>query len=135
MNQDQYAELLQKFIQKETDVSQKQQKLVEAKANLTGYKDGYIDQAYIPWEMAEAIAQYESRVTQANNDLRKEEEDFLKLRSAVILNLPVKNIGVSVPIKHSEIGRSVLNVKAVQKEGTRGDVAEDFTLFVDEKQY
>lgn len=135
MNQDQYAELLQKLIQKEKDVAEKRLKLVEAKANLTGYKAGYIDTAYISWEMAEAVAQYESQVTRANDNLSKAVEDFLKVRSSAIIGLPVKNIGVSVQIKHSEIGRSMLNVRALQKEGTRGDVPEDFTLFIDEKQY
>ncbi len=135
MNQDQYAELLQKFVQKETDVFQKQKKLVEAKANLTGYLLGYLDTAYISWEIAEAIAQHESQVTEANNVLSKTQEDFLKLRSSVILSLPVKNIGISVQIRHSEIGRSTLNVKAIQKDGTPGDDPEDFDLFIDEKQY
>jgi hypothetical protein len=131
MNQDQYGALLQKFIEKEREVSQRDLKRVEAKANLTGFKTAYVTGPYVDWETAEKVAGHESQVAKAEKALREAREDLGQMRASLVENLPVKNIGVIVPLKHAPDGRSAAHVKAVPK----ADAPEDFALFIDEKEY
>ncbi len=56
MSQDEYGDLLQEFLIKETDLDEKQQQLLQAKANVSGYLLGYVDSPYVSWEMAQVIA-------------------------------------------------------------------------------
>ena len=135
MNQDQYGALLQKFIEGKREVSQKELKVVEAKANLTGYQTAYVTGPYVSWETAEGVAGHESQVAKAEKALREAREDLGQLRMSLIANLPVKNIGVVVHLKHAQTGPSERHVKAVPKDGLRGENPENFALFIDGKEY
>ncbi len=131
MNQDQYAALLQKFIAGAREVSQKELKVVEAKANLTGYQVAHVTGPYVSWETAEAVAGHENEVAKAEKALREAREDLEQLRMSLVTHLPVKNIGVAVPLKHAEDGPSTLRVKAVPREENPGG----FALLIDGKEY
>lgn len=131
MNQDQYAALLQKFIQQEREVSRRELKWVEAKANLTGYQAVYVTDPYVAWETAEAVAEHESAVDQAEKALREAREDLGQMRMSLVENLPVKNIGVIVPLKHAGDGPAAVHVKAVPREENPGGYA----LFIEGKEY
>ncbi len=131
MNQDQYAALLQKFIAQEREVSQKELKVVEAKANLTGYQVAHVTGPYVSWETAEAVAGHESEVAKAEKALREAREDLGTLKASLVTHLPVKNIGVVVPLKHAEGGPSERHVKAVPREENAGG----FALLIDGKEY
>ena len=135
MNQDQYAALLQKFIQQEREVSRRELKWVEAKANLTGYQTTYVTGPYVPWETAEAVAEHESQVAQAEKALREAREDLGQMRASLVENLPVKNIGVIVPLKHAEDGPAAVRVKAVLKESGSGAFTSNYALFIDDQEY
>ncbi|MBD0257810.1 MAG: hypothetical protein ICV83_19015 [Cytophagales bacterium] len=131
MNQDQYAALLQKFITGARDVSQKELKVVEAKANLTGYQVAHVTGPYVSWETAEAVAGHENEVAKAEKALREAREDLEQLRVSLVENLPVKNIGVVVPLKHAEDGPVAVRIKAVPREENPGG----YTLIIEGKEY
>jgi hypothetical protein len=135
MNQDQYGALLQKFIEQEKEVSRRELQLVQAKANLTGYQVAHVDGPYVDWETAEGVAQRESEVVQAEKALREAREDLGPLKASLVGNLPVKNIGVVVHLKHADTGPSALRIKAVPREGARGENPADFALFIEGKEY
>ena len=135
MNQDQYAALLQKFIQQEREVSRRELKWVEAKANLTGYQATYVTGPYVAWETAEAVAGHESQVDKAEKALQEAREDLGQMRVSLVENLPVKNIGVVVHLKHAEDGPAAVRVKAVLKESGLGAFTSDYALFIDDKEY
>jgi hypothetical protein len=135
MNQDQYAALLQKFIQQEREVSRRELKWVEAKANLTGYQATHVEGPYVSWETAEAVAEHESMVAQAEKELQEAREDLGQMRASLVKNLPVSNIGVVVQLKHAEDGPAAVRVKALLKEGARKESPEDYVLFIDDKEY
>ena len=135
MNQDKYGALLQKFIEGEREVSQKELKVVEAKANLTGYQTAYVTEPYVSWETAEGVAQHESKVAQAEKELKEAREDLGALKASLITNLPVKKIGVVVHLKHPEAGPSERHVKALPKAGATGESPDNFALFIDGKEY
>jgi hypothetical protein len=135
MSQDEYGELLQAFLLKETDLGEKQQQLLQAKANVSGYLLAYVDSPYVSWEMAQVIARYERQVSQATTDFIRAKEDWLKLRSSLILCLPIKDIGVTIHLKYAPLGPATLPVKMLLKAGTTGESPEDFALFINEKEY
>jgi hypothetical protein len=135
MNQDQYAALLQKFIQQEREVSRRELKWVEAKANLTGYQAVYVTGPYVAWETAEAVAEHESQVAQAEKALQEAREDLGQIRVSLVENLPVTNIGVVVQLKHTEDGPAAVRVKAVLKEDAWKESPESYALFINDKEY
>ena len=135
MNQDQYGSLLQKFIEQEREVSRRELKWVETKANLTGYQTAHVDGPYVSWETAEAVSWHESQVAQAEQALREARQDLGQLRASLVENLPVKNIGVVIHLKHAEAGPRVMRLKAVLKESNSGLLTSNYALFIDDKQY
>jgi hypothetical protein len=135
MNQDQYGSLLQKFIEQEREVSRRDLKRVEAKANLTGFQTAHVTGPYVDWETAEKVAGHASQVAQAEKALQEAREDLGQMRMSLLENLPVKNIGVIVPLKHAPDGRSAVRVKAVLQEGNSGLFTSDYALLIDDKEY
>jgi hypothetical protein len=135
MNQDQYGSLLQKFIEQEREVSRLDMKRVEAKANLTGFQATHVTGPYVDWETAEKVAGHESQVAQAEQALQEAREDLGQMRASLVENLPVKNIGVIVPLKHADAGPPAVRVKALLREGRSGVFTSDYALFIDNKEY
>ena len=135
MNQDQYGSLLQQFIEQEREVSRRELKVVEAKANLTGFQAVYVDGPYVAWETAEKVAGHESRVQEAEKALEEARRELEQLRTSLVRHLPVASIGVLVPLKSTEAGPRVVRVKAVPKEGALADFMTDYTLFIDDREY
>lgn len=135
MNQDQYGSVLQKFIEQEKEVSRRELKVVEAKANLTGFQTVYVDGPYVAWETAEKVAGHESQVQEAEKALEQAREELAQLRASLVRNLPVTNLGVLVPLTHAAAGPRVVRVKAVPKVDAWVEFMTDYTLFIDDKEY
>ncbi len=135
MNQDQYGSLLQKFIEQDREISRLDMKRVEAKANLTGFQATHVTGPYVDWETAEKVAGHESQVAQAEKTLQEAREDLGQMRASLVDNVPVKNIGVIVPLKHAETGPRAVRVKAILREGRSGLFTSDYALFIDDKEY
>ena len=135
MNRDQYGSLLQKFIAREREISRLDLKRVEAKANLTGFQTTYVTGPYVDWETAEKVAGHESQVAEAEKALEEARDDLGRLKASLVEHLPVKDIGVIVPLQHAEAGPSAVRVKVVLKEGNSGFFTSDYALFIDDKEY
>lgn len=135
MNRDQYGSLLQQFIAREREVSRLDLKRVEAKSNLTGYQTAHVTGPYVSWETAEAVSWHESQVAQAEKALEEAREDLGQIRGSLVEHLPVKNIGVVVPLRHADAGPAAVRVKVVLKEGNPGFFTSDYALFIDDKEY
>ncbi len=126
---------MQKFIEQEREVSRRDLERVEAKANHTGFQTAHVTGPYVDWETAEKVAGLESQVAQAEKALREAREDLGQLRASLMEHLPVKNIGVVVPLKHAENGPGAVRVKAVSRESGGAAGPAGYALFIDDKEY